>query len=37
VLARHASVSLTGDDPVAVQSVVCGRAIRKAWFTAVAQ
>jgi hypothetical protein len=37
VLARHVSVSLTGSDPVAVDSVVCGRAIRKAWFTGVAQ
>jgi hypothetical protein len=37
VLARHASVSLSGDDPVAVQSVICGRFIRKAWFTAMAQ
>jgi hypothetical protein len=37
VLARHANVSLTGGDPVAVDSVVCGRAIRKAWFTGVAQ
>jgi hypothetical protein len=37
VLARHASVSLTGNDPVAVQSVVCGRTIRKAWFSATAQ
>jgi hypothetical protein len=37
VLARHANVSLSGNDPVAVESVVCGRAIRKAWFTSVAQ
>jgi hypothetical protein len=37
VLARHASVTLSGNDPVAVESVVCGRLIRKAWFTGVAQ
>jgi hypothetical protein len=37
VLARHASVSLTGNDPVAVASVLCGRTIRKAWFTATVQ
>lgn len=34
VLARHANVSITGDDPVAVQSVLCDRTIRQAWFTA---
>jgi hypothetical protein len=37
ILARHASVSLTGNDPVAVESVVCGRLIRKAWFAQAAQ
>ena len=37
VLARHASVTINGDDPVAVESVVCGRLIRKAWFTATVQ
>jgi hypothetical protein len=37
VLARHASVSLTADDPVATASVLCGRTIRKAWFAATAQ
>jgi len=37
ILARHANVSITGDDPVAVESVVCGRLIRKAWSTATAQ
>jgi hypothetical protein len=37
VLARYANVSLTGDDPVAVASVLCGRTIRKAWLTATAQ
>jgi hypothetical protein len=36
VLARHANVSLTGSDPVAVESVVCGRLIRKAWFAKAA-
>jgi hypothetical protein len=37
VLARHANVTLSGNDPVAVASVICGRLIRKAWFTGTAQ
>lgn len=37
ILARYASVSLSGQDPVAVASVECGRLIRKAWFSGVAQ
>jgi hypothetical protein len=37
VIARHANMTLTGNDPVAVESVVCGRLIRKAWFTATVQ
>ncbi|MFI4931983.1 MAG: hypothetical protein ACHP83_17200, partial [Burkholderiales bacterium] len=37
VLARQVSVSLSGNDPVAIESVLCGRLIRKAWLTATAQ
>ncbi len=37
VLARHVSVAITGNDPVAVESVVCGRTIRKAWSTGTEQ
>jgi hypothetical protein len=37
VLARHVNVSVTGDDPVAVASVMCGRNIRRAWATGTAQ
>jgi hypothetical protein len=37
VLARHENVSLTSDDPVAVGSVQCGRAIRRAWATGTPQ
>lgn len=36
VLARHESVSITDKDPVAVESVSCGRTIRKAWATGTA-
>jgi hypothetical protein len=37
VLARYATVSIGSNDPVAVDSVMCGRTIRKAWMTATAQ
>jgi hypothetical protein len=37
LLARRVSVDLTASDPVGVESVTCGRLIRKAWFTAAAQ
>lgn len=37
VLARYAAVSYSGNDPVAMQSVSCGRLIRKAWATGVVQ
>jgi len=37
VVARQVSASLGGNDPVAIESVLCGRLIRRAWLTSTAQ
>jgi len=31
------NASLGGNDPVAIESVLCGRLIRRAWLTSTAQ